>query len=540
MGRLSAALLVDSDPKALETLAYAFEGDGCRVTRAEQVAQAAGMAASSQPQVAVVALRNGADLDGLGQLKQQAPHVVVLGPVSLRAQAKALGLELMPLPIFVRDVVTAGKILASMSMSTTTPGAAGDVDVHGSLSDYGLFYLVRAIIALGRSAILQVERSSRRGEIRFADGEVTAAQVGSLQGPAALHHLLLWEEAVLELKLRASVRKGTMNKRPDDLVEEAERFLRDFAAATKDLGPTRTVFLADQDKASRAGDSIPVEVVPVVRLIDGQRSLGDVIEDSPFRVFDTVRIMTRLMELGILTRKEAPEMKPTPIDKGPLIEGSPEMPPAAPVPKDQRNGPGSRRKPGRRPTLEHGVLASPAAEPSSNQSGELRATASAVPSIVVDAPSFVVDMAATEPVPAPAPLTMGSLGNGVSTSAPARSVGESSIEIDPGLMSDAHAAPPTPAPVLVAAPPPAVVKTPPPVAGKQASLRRSRPPGLITPAPVTDPTRQAPGRRASAEFDAVEADFFAREAELFKEEAHDDFKDLDHGGNKALPPRRKP
>jgi hypothetical protein len=36
----------------------------------------------------------------------------------------------------------------------------------------------------------------------------------------------------------------------------------------------------------------------------------------------------------------------------------------------------------------------------------------------------------------------------------------------------------------------------------------------------------------AAAFDAVEADFFAREADLYKREAVDTFDDLDPGGNR--------
>src|SRR5205814_3842794 len=108
-------------------------------------------------------------------------------------------------------------------------------------SEYGLFFLLRTMIGLGRSGILQIERANRRGEIRFFEGQVTAAQVGSLQGSAALHHLLLWEEAALDLKLRQVIHRGPLHQRSEDLLDEAERFLRDFAHASKNLGPIRTV-----------------------------------------------------------------------------------------------------------------------------------------------------------------------------------------------------------------------------------------------------------------------------------------------------------
>jgi hypothetical protein len=47
--------------------------------------------------------------------------------------------------------------------------------------------------------------------------------------------------------------------------------------------------------------------------------------------------------------------------------------------------------------------------------------------------------------------------------------------------------------------------------------------------PVPSPAERPHDRRASAEFDALESDFFARESELYKKEALESFEDLDPG-----------
>ena len=55
----------------------------------------------------------------------------------------------------------------------------------GSLVEItGVFTLVRALAALGRSAVLTLIRGLRRGEVRFFHGEVTSAQVGLIHGQA--------------------------------------------------------------------------------------------------------------------------------------------------------------------------------------------------------------------------------------------------------------------------------------------------------------------------------------------------------------------
>ena len=132
--------------------------------------------------------------------------------------------------------------------------------------------------------------ANRKGELRFSEGEVVSAQLGSLQGQAALHQLLLWEEAALDISFRAVAARGQYLPQRRGAAGGPDRFLRDFAHATKNVGHPQSLFVQDAEKVASLVDAIPAEVVPVMRLFDGQRSLGDVLEDSPFRVFDTLKI----------------------------------------------------------------------------------------------------------------------------------------------------------------------------------------------------------------------------------------------------------
>jgi ActR/RegA family two-component response regulator len=608
MHRLTPALVVDADPRGLEALAYGFEGDGWQPTLTPDYADAPQAAARSEPKLAVVVVREpiGPALAALRGLRAgHAPSplpVLVLGPEAIRQEVRAIaGVDFLALPAFVRDVLTASKLLAATYQAS---GRVGDeLELSASLSDYGLFYLVRTMISLGRSGILQIERATRRGEIRFSEGEVTGATVGSLTGSAALHQLLLWEEAALDLKLRPTVHRGPFNQRPDDLIDEAERFLRDFNHASKELGPMERVLLADPEKAAAIDETLPVEVAPLVRLFDGRRTLGDVIEDSPYRVFDTLRSVTRLIDMGVLhpqQNAEAPGKAPsTPTIKilaEPLsasvvpssVAGDPQTPtpgrsgtrpssprPAAGPPNDHRNGPANRRKLERRDrgTLEQRTLnrtpspepvpanaespappAAPAApEPTpprvagatqasgtlGSAKGELRAPARETAKPVAT-PSVVVDMGGAESVPAGIPVQAPAA---TSPSAPSmKAVGVMqgrrlpekpavtpttsgfSIEVDPGLLAElaaqeAGAAPAQPATAGEI--------------GARAGNGHARPtPAEPAPAvePAADPGRPT-GRRPSSEFNALESDFFAREADLYKQEHSDSFDDLEQGRN---------
>ena len=123
-----------------------------------------------------------------------------------------------------------------------------------------------------------------------------------------IHHLLLWEDAKIELRLRAVARRAQFNRRFDQIMDEAERFVRDYNHAIQGIGPASSVYEKNDDRLAKA--TVPSDVTPVLRLCDGRRSLTDIIDESPFRVFDTVRILTRLVDVGVVGPAEATRRKP--------------------------------------------------------------------------------------------------------------------------------------------------------------------------------------------------------------------------------------
>jgi hypothetical protein len=311
MPRTHAALIVDSDPKGLESLVYGFQGAGWRITACPAPETASLLVKAARAEVVVAASRT--DHDKVHALIKQlrgreafrSLPVLVLGPEELRLHVKQHGqTDLLPLPTFVRDVLSASQMLVASEGSDSAPHGdqpilADATTAQGSLS------LVRTMNGLRKSGSLHLARKGRHGEILFHEGELTGAQVGSLQGMAAVQHLLVWNDGHFELRLRPVVRRGQFHRTAHEFLEEFDRFQRDYSHAIKDIGPGTAVYLVNHDRLHASTGAIPAEVTPVIRLCDGQRSLADVIDESPFRVLDTTRILGRLIELAVLSRRDA-------------------------------------------------------------------------------------------------------------------------------------------------------------------------------------------------------------------------------------------
>ena len=196
-------------------------------------------------------------------------------------------------PAYLRDVVTIARILRGV------PSEHRQHLVGSLVETTGVYTLVRALCALGRSAVLTLIRGLRRGEIRFYRGEVTSAQVGLIHGQAAFHQLLLWTDARFDFAYEDIVRRAQIPMTADELFKDAERFLEGVRESAELLSPSM-VLEQDAERVHGLGKQIPTEVHGVLRMFDGHRVLADILEDSPYRVFETLRVAQKAMEAGLL------------------------------------------------------------------------------------------------------------------------------------------------------------------------------------------------------------------------------------------------
>jgi len=286
--------------RTAEAVRMGFERDGFPVVATaalapELVDATVGLivASATSAEAAVAALGQATRSRGDGGI--DVPVLYVGNGVSRRDAMSAGADEVIGRPAFVRDVVTIGRLLAGQPAETRGHWI-------GQLAEsVGVYYLVRALTALGRSGVLTLSRGLRRGEVRFYLGEVTSAQVGGLHGQAALHQVLLWTDGRFDFRREDVVRRRQIPLLPEELFADAERFLVSVREASGGLSPAM-VLEQDQKQMQNQGRNVPTEVHGVLRMFDGNRTLADVIEDSPYRVFETMRVASMAVQAGLLRR----------------------------------------------------------------------------------------------------------------------------------------------------------------------------------------------------------------------------------------------
>ncbi len=284
--------LFHADPKVSAGLRLGFEKEGASVLPVEESGQLP--EALIHCQLAIV---GGSDAeDARGKLiavkeaivaSKQVIPVLYFGNAISKHEALASGAsEFLARPAFLRDVVTVSKLMAT-PLERRTQSISGELGEH-----YGLFYLVRALGKVQYNGVLTLIRGRRRGELRFHEGDVTSGQLGSLVGLAALHQLLLWSNGRFDLREEKVVRRGQIPLSKDELLKDCERFLSEIRNIAGVLSPS--MVLEANEKQERS--DLPKQVIGVLRLFDGTNSVADVLEDSPYQNFETLRIACRLLE----------------------------------------------------------------------------------------------------------------------------------------------------------------------------------------------------------------------------------------------------
>jgi hypothetical protein len=301
----SKVIVLDPEPRAGRQLLLGFAREGIAAT-APPVDEDLGKLAIEIDGAGLVVVGGRVELvKRTRELVGNTVPIVFAGRGVRRSEAETAGAdEVILAPAHLRDVVTIGRILHGVPANQRA-------HVVGSLAETtGVYTLVRALSAIGRSAVLTLIRGLRRGEVRFYHGEVTSAQVGLIHGQAALHQLLLWTDARYDYHHEDVVRRQQIPLTPDELFADAERFLLGVRDSAGKLSPAM-VLEQDVPLVHSFGKQIPTEVHGVLRMFDGHRVLADVLEDSPYRVFETLRVAQRALEIGLLKIAPSPRPKAT-------------------------------------------------------------------------------------------------------------------------------------------------------------------------------------------------------------------------------------
>lgn len=172
----------------------------------------------------------------------------------------------------------------------------------GQLQATNLPSLVHTLEGDRRTTRLLLTRGEERGEIVFVDGHITRATQGPRQGESAVYELLAWQDGSFQMLAvdRAQQIGGEVAAPNQGLLLEGSRRLEEIPALKARLAGVKGPLRVPETVRDAVAQRSPRPVAGLVALLDGARSLDQVLAHSPFDAWGTLKMLLRLLTMGAL------------------------------------------------------------------------------------------------------------------------------------------------------------------------------------------------------------------------------------------------
>jgi DNA-binding response OmpR family regulator len=313
-------LLVDADPRSVRVLEVSLKNGGYSVTTAGDGQDALAKIELSAPDLILTDTRL-PRLDGYELVRRVKAHpeyaaIPVVFLTSQRSiEDKIRGLELgvedyLTKPIFVRELLARVNLLLARrthdKLATQTPGSRR-TRLSGSLRDMGVVDLLQTFELSRKSGVLKIVSARREGRVYFRDGKVVDAELGKLRGEEAVYRALTLGEGSFEVEFRPVSNEDLIPTTTQGLLMEGMRRVDEWGRLLEQLPPLDSVYEVDRPAITKRLSSIPEDLDEILRLVDGQRTLNEVIDESPYEDLSTLFTISKLYFEGLLLRVSEPE-----------------------------------------------------------------------------------------------------------------------------------------------------------------------------------------------------------------------------------------
>ncbi len=318
-------LLVDADPRSVRVLEVSLKKAGYSVTTAKDGLDALAKVEVSSPDLVLSDTRL-PNLDGYAlvrRLKERSEWAnipVVFLTSQKSVEDKIRGLELgvedyLTKPIFVRELLARVNLLLARRTQeniATRTTAGGRTRFSGSIQDMAVVDLLQTFEVSRKSGVVHLKNGVQRAKIYFRDGKIVDAEVSRLRGEEAVYRTLIWNEAEFEVEFAPVKNEDIIGTSTQGILMEGMRRVDEWGRLLEQLPSLTTIFEIDHGELLERLSEIPDELNGILRLFDGQRSLLQVVDESPFEDLSTLSTVSKLFFEGLLVPKSEAEALPAP------------------------------------------------------------------------------------------------------------------------------------------------------------------------------------------------------------------------------------
>jgi DNA-binding response OmpR family regulator/predicted negative regulator of RcsB-dependent stress response len=299
-------LLVDGDTRSMRVLEVSLRKAGFTVTTAVSVQDALDKLELNTPDL-IISETTFPEGDGfeLPRRVRAAPDWADIPFIFLTAEAsienKIKGLELgvddyLTKPIYIKEIVTRINILLQKRQRLRFEERKdGHTRFAGRVADMPVVDVIQTIEISRKSGVIQFTGNhGRSATIYFRDGRVIDAEAGALQGEDAIYRLLTWNDGEFEVVFRTVRRREVITTSSQGLLMEGMRRLDEWSRLLEQLPPLTHRFEVDAAELSTRLGDVPDDNNPILRLMDGKRTLIEIIDGSGIGDLECVQAISRL------------------------------------------------------------------------------------------------------------------------------------------------------------------------------------------------------------------------------------------------------
>ena len=240
-------------------------------------------------------------VDGFGLCSQLRADVrtatvpvmlTMLNPESFHAElATTVGADdFLPRPLRVPDVVALARLKAGRR--------SGELSYEAHSARLPLPLVARALLAGARSGRLVLKDCE--GFFAFRGGRVVDAGFQGERGVVALRRLLAFGSGVYAVAYGSELHRGSLLMDKAFLCEQVLPALERFERLREVGVPLAARLAVEFPKLAEHLPSLPEDVIGLVRLFDGRRTVRAVLEECRFTEVVAFEAITRLFALGVL------------------------------------------------------------------------------------------------------------------------------------------------------------------------------------------------------------------------------------------------
>jgi CheY-like chemotaxis protein len=333
-------LLVDGDPKSLRVMEVSLRKAGFSVTTAVHGRDALERCEVAPPDL-ILSDTKMPEMDGFElcrRLKQDErfraiPFIFLTGQKSVEFKVKGLELgveDYLTKPIYIKEIVTRVKILLEKREKERLEKKDLRASFSGNLFDMGVVDLVQTLEMGKKSGALHITSPAGAAVVFFRDGRVLDCELGKVTGENAFYRLLNWQEGEFAIEFRTIERAERIPFSTQGLLMEGMRRIDEWGRIVEQLPSLDLVFELDYGLLADRLAEIPDDVNTLLRLFDGRRTLGRIIEEADYDDLAAAGVISKLYFEKII-REVARRSVTRPTALTPIAGGLPAFKPR-PVP----------------------------------------------------------------------------------------------------------------------------------------------------------------------------------------------------------------